>query len=106
MSTTEPDNRTQKARFAPGPWRVGIIASVTRPFCRDCDRLRLTADGQLRTCLFARHETDLRAPLRAGASDAELAQIIRSAVAGKQSGHGIDAVGFVQPERSMSAIGG
>jgi cyclic pyranopterin phosphate synthase len=92
--------------WAPGPWRVGIIASVTRPFCRDCDRLRLTADGQLRTCLVARHETDLRTPLRAGASDAELAQIIRSAVAGKQAGHGIDAAGFVQPERSMSAIGG
>jgi GTP 3',8-cyclase len=92
--------------WAPGPWRVGIIASVTRPFCRDCDRLRLTADGQLRTCLFARHETDLRAPLRAGASDAELAQIIRTAVAGKQAGHGIDAAGFVQPDRSMSAIGG
>jgi GTP 3',8-cyclase len=92
--------------WAPGPWRVGIIASVTRPFCRDCDRLRLTADGQLRTCLFARHETDLRTPLRAGASDAELAEIIRTAVAGKQSGHGIDAAGFVQPERSMSAIGG
>jgi cyclic pyranopterin phosphate synthase len=92
--------------WAPGPWRVGIIASVTRPFCRDCDRLRLTADGQLRTCLFAQHETDLRAPLRAGASDAELAQIIRTAVAGKQAGHGIDAAGFVQPDRSMSAIGG
>ncbi len=92
--------------WAPGSWRVGIIASVTRPFCRDCDRLRLTADGQLRTCLFARHETDLRGPLRAGASDAELAHIIRTAVAGKQAGHGIDAVGFVQPERSMSAIGG
>jgi cyclic pyranopterin phosphate synthase len=92
--------------WVPGPWRVGIIASVTRPFCRDCDRLRLTADGQLRTCLFARHETDLRGPLRAGASDAELAHIIRTAVAGKQAGHGIDAVGFVQPERSMSAIGG
>ncbi|HEV7192468.1 MAG TPA: GTP 3',8-cyclase MoaA [Jatrophihabitantaceae bacterium] len=88
------------------PARVGIIASVTRPFCRDCDRLRLTADGQLRTCLFARDETDLRGPLRAGASDAELAVLIADAVAGKQAGHGIGTAGFVQPIRTMSAIGG
>jgi cyclic pyranopterin phosphate synthase len=85
---------------------AGVIASVTRPFCRDCDRLRLTADGQLRTCLFAQTETDLRGPMRAGASDAELAGIIRTAVAGKQAGHGISAVDFVQPARTMSAIGG
>ena len=88
------------------PGRLGVIASVTRPFCRDCDRLRLTADGQLRTCLFARYETDLRGPLRAGADDAELAEIIRVAVAGKQAGHGIGEAGFVQPVRTMSAIGG
>jgi cyclic pyranopterin phosphate synthase len=86
--------------------RVGVIASVTRPFCRDCDRLRLTADGQLRTCLFAKDETDLRGPLRAGASDAEMGELIRIAVAGKQAGHGIDAADFVQPARTMSAIGG
>ena len=85
---------------------VGIIASVTRPFCRDCDRLRLTADGQLRTCLFAQSETDLRGPLRNGASDAELAALIVEAVAGKQAGHGISALDFVQPARTMSAIGG
>ncbi|WP_234971465.1 GTP 3',8-cyclase MoaA [Jatrophihabitans endophyticus] len=85
---------------------LGVIASVTRPFCRDCDRLRLTADGQLRSCLFAQDETDLRAPLRAGASDDELAELIRAAVAGKQAGHGIGAVDFVQPRRTMSAIGG
>ncbi len=88
------------------PGRVGIIASVTRPFCRDCDRLRLTADGQLRTCLFGDDETDLSGPLRAGASDLELAALIRTAVAGKQAGHGIDLAGFVQPVRPMSAIGG
>jgi cyclic pyranopterin phosphate synthase len=93
-------------RWAAHPGRLGIIASVTRPFCRDCDRLRLTADGQLRTCLFAQHETDLRAPLRAGAPDATIANLIREAVAGKQSGHGIDAADFVQPRRPMSAIGG
>jgi cyclic pyranopterin phosphate synthase len=86
--------------------RLGVIASVTRPFCRDCDRLRLTADGQLRTCLFARTETDLRGPLRNGASDAELADMIIAAVAEKQSGHGIGTATFVQPERTMSAIGG
>lgn len=95
-----------RASWAVAPGRLGVIASVTRPFCRDCDRLRLTADGQLRTCLFAQHETDLRGPLRAGASDTELAAIIRTAVAGKQAGHGIDATDFVQPVRTMSAIGG
>lgn len=92
--------------WAESTGRVGIIASVTRPFCRDCDRLRLTADGQLRTCLFAHTETDLRGPLREGASDAELGSIIRTAVAGKQAGHGIGAADFVQPARPMSAIGG
>ena len=92
--------------WAQQPGRVGVIASVTRPFCRDCDRLRLTADGQLRTCLFAQTETDLRGPLRAGASDAELGEIIKTAVAGKQAGHGIDNADFVQPTRTMSAIGG
>jgi cyclic pyranopterin phosphate synthase len=86
--------------------RLGVIASVTRPFCRDCDRLRLTADGQLRTCLFAQTETDLRGPLRAGASDAELAELIIAAVAEKQEGHGIGTSAFIQPERTMSAIGG
>jgi cyclic pyranopterin phosphate synthase len=92
--------------WAVAPGRVGVIASVTRPFCRDCDRLRLTADGQLRTCLFARDETDLRAPLRQGATADELGVIIARAVAGKQAGHGIGTASFVQPDRSMSAIGG
>ncbi len=95
--------------WAPAPdggHRVGIIASVTRPFCRDCDRLRLTADGQLRTCLFGHAETDLRGALRAGATDAELAELIRQAVRAKPAGHGINAPGFRQPERPMSAIGG
>ncbi|HTZ45471.1 MAG TPA: GTP 3',8-cyclase MoaA [Jatrophihabitans sp.] len=86
--------------------RVGVIASVTRPFCRDCDRLRLTADGQLRTCLFAHAETDLRGALRGGAGDGELAAIIRTAVAAKPAGHGISVAGFRQPDRPMSAIGG
>jgi cyclic pyranopterin phosphate synthase len=89
-----------------GPARVGVIASVTRPFCGACDRVRLTADGQVRNCLFAREESDLRAPLRAGASDAELAEQWRRAVAGKLPGHGINDPTFLQPDRPMSAIGG
>jgi cyclic pyranopterin phosphate synthase len=96
----------EHAAWAEPVGRLGIIASVTRPFCRDCDRLRLTADGQLRTCLFAQTETDLRGPLRAGADDTELAAIITAAVAEKQAGHGIGSAAFVQPVRTMSAIGG
>ena len=95
-----------RSDWAAGQARVGIIASVTRPFCRDCDRLRLTADGQLRSCLFAHQETDLRGALRAGRSDAEIAELIRAAVAAKPAGHGITAPGFRQPDRPMSAIGG
>ncbi len=89
-----------------GPARVGIIASVTRPFCGDCDRVRLTADGQVRNCLFAREESDLRTALRAGADDAELARRWQAAVATKQPGHGINDPSFLQPTRPMSAIGG
>jgi cyclic pyranopterin phosphate synthase len=85
---------------------VGIIAAVSKPFCGSCDRVRLTADGQIRTCLFSRTESDLRAPLRSGASDAELADQWLAAVAGKQAGHGIDDPSFLQPDRPMSAIGG
>ena len=89
-----------------GPARVGVIASVTRPFCGTCDRVRLTADGQVRNCLFARSESDLRGPLRAGADDAELAAAWRRAVAVKLPGHGINDPTFLQPDRPMSAIGG
>jgi cyclic pyranopterin phosphate synthase len=89
-----------------GPARVGVIASVTRPFCGNCDRVRLTADGQVRNCLFARSESDLRGPLRTGANDAELADRWRRAVAGKLPGHGINDPSFLQPDRPMSAIGG
>jgi GTP 3',8-cyclase len=89
-----------------GPATVGVIASVTRPFCGDCDRVRLTADGQVRNCLFAREESDLRAALRGGATDEELAARWRAAVAPKRAGHGIDDVSFLQPSRPMSAIGG
>ena len=89
-----------------GPGTVGIIASVTRPFCGDCDRVRLTADGQVRNCLFAREESDLRAAMRTGATDDELAQRWVTAMAGKRAGHGIDDPSFLQPDRPMSAIGG
>ena len=89
-----------------GPGTVGVIASVTRPFCGDCDRVRLTADGQIRNCLFAREESDLRTPLRAGASDEEIAERWVAALRGKRAGHGIDDPTFLQPDRPMSAIGG
>ena len=89
-----------------GPAKVGVIASVTRPFCGTCDRVRLTADGQIRNCLFARTESDLRTPLRAGASDEEISERWTRAVAVKLPGHGIDEPGFLQPSRPMSAIGG
>ncbi len=86
--------------------RIGVIASVTAPFCASCDRTRLTADGQIRTCLFSHSETDLRTPLRAGADDAELAALWTGAHSAKPAGHGIDDVGFHPPTRTMSAIGG
>ncbi|MFB7664752.1 GTP 3',8-cyclase MoaA [Kitasatospora sp. NPDC056138] len=89
-----------------GPAGVGVIASVTRPFCRACDRTRLTADGQVRNCLFATGETDLRTALRSGAGDAELAELWRAAMWGKKAGAGIDNPEFLQPDRPMSAIGG
>jgi len=89
-----------------GPARVGVIASVTRPFCGSCDRVRLTADGQVRNCLFARSESDLRSALRSGASDEEIALRWQAAVASKLPGHGINDPSFLQPDRPMSAIGG
>lgn len=89
-----------------GPQTVGVIGSVTRPFCGACDRVRLTADGQLRNCLFAREESDLRTPLRAGASDDELAERWERCIRAKLPGHGINDPGFLQPARPMSAIGG
>ena len=89
-----------------GPGRVGVIASVTRPFCGACDRVRLTADGQLRNCLFAREESDLRGAMRAGATDEELGARMRASLLAKLPGHGIDDPGFLQPTRPMSAIGG
>ncbi len=91
---------------AGNPARVGVIGSVTRPFCGDCDRTRLTADGQVRNCLFATEESDLRGLLRAGKPDADIARAWQVAMWGKRAGHGIDDPSFLQPARPMSAIGG
>jgi cyclic pyranopterin phosphate synthase len=88
------------------PALVGVIASVTQPFCGACDRTRLTADGQVRNCLFGQDETDLRGMLRSGAGDDEVADAWRMAMWGKRAGHGIDDPTFLQPARPMSAIGG
>lgn len=89
-----------------GPGVVGVIGSVTRPFCAACDRVRLTADGQVRNCLFARSESDLRTVMRSGGSDDDLAEVLMTAVWGKRAGHGIGDPDFEQPVRPMSAIGG
>ena len=105
----EPRELSATARvfsFADGEGRLGFIDPVSNPFCDDCDRIRLTAEGRLRTCLFSIGETDLRDPLRSGASDAELEQIIRDAVWRKELKHRVNDPGFVQPDRPMSAIGG
>jgi len=89
-----------------GPGRVGVIGSVTRPFCGACDRLRFTADGQLRNCLFAQTETDLRGAMRSGADDARLVEMMRGSLMAKKAGHGMNDPSFLQPTRPMSAIGG
>jgi len=97
-------------RYLDGCGTVGVIPTVTKPFCGDCDRVRLTADGQFRTCLFATDEYDVRALLRSGASDAsiddEIEALVRRAVGAKWAGHAIGQVSFVRPRRSMSQIGG
>jgi cyclic pyranopterin phosphate synthase len=92
--------------YADGGGRVGVIASVTRPFCASCDRIRLTAEGQLRNCLFSVRETDLRGILRGGGSDDDLAAAIETEVGHKWAGHSIGQVHFIRPARSMSQIGG
>jgi cyclic pyranopterin phosphate synthase len=93
-------------RFVDGKGQIGFINPVSEPFCADCNRIRITSDGRLRTCLFSLGETDLRQPLRDGSSDAEIEQIIRAAVYRKELKHRVDEPGFIQPQRTMSAIGG
>jgi cyclic pyranopterin phosphate synthase len=102
----DPHATARVHRFADGQGSIGFINPVSEPFCGDCNRIRLTADGRLRTCLFSLNETDLRAVLRAGAGDDELEQIIRTAVWAKELKHHVNEPGFVQPARTMSAIGG
>ena len=102
----EPHATARVYRFADGRGSIGFINPVSEPFCGDCNRIRLTADGRLRTCLFSLNETDLRTPLREGADDAELEQIVRDAVWRKELKHHVNEPGFVQPARTMSAIGG
>ena len=102
----EPHATARVYRFADGRGKIGFINPVSEPFCGDCNRVRLTADGRLRTCLFSLNETDLRTPLRQGASDAELELIIRAAVWRKELKHHVGEPGFIQPDRTMSAIGG
>jgi cyclic pyranopterin phosphate synthase len=107
----EPEPRAPSAtarvyRFADGQGRIGFIDPVSDPFCGDCDRIRLTADGKLRTCLFSLGETDLLGPLRAGATDDDVEALVRDAVWRKELKHRVNEPGFVQPARSMSAIGG
>ncbi|MBI4577763.1 MAG: GTP 3',8-cyclase MoaA [Planctomycetes bacterium] len=103
---SDPSDPASLWGFADGVGKVGFIASVTEPFCEHCDRVRITADGKLRNCLFSTAETDLRGPLRSGASDEELAAIMLDAVALKGPGHAIGLAGFRQPARAMNAIGG
>jgi cyclic pyranopterin phosphate synthase len=102
----EPSATARVYRFADGQGQIGFIDPVSDPFCGDCNRIRLTADGKLRTCLFSLHETDLRAPLRDGSTDDEIVAIIRAAVWKKELKHHVNEAGFVQPLRTMSAIGG
>jgi cyclic pyranopterin phosphate synthase len=103
---TKPSSTARRFRFADGAGEIGFVNPVSEPFCSSCDRIRLTADGQLRTCLFSRREWDLRAPLREGASDEDVAALIRFAVRHKELKHRINEPGFVRASRSMSQIGG
>jgi cyclic pyranopterin phosphate synthase len=102
----EPHATARIYRFADGHGKIGFINPVSEPFCGDCNRIRLTAEGKLRTCLFSLNETNLRDPIRDGASDDELESIIREAVWLKELKHHVGEPGFVQPTRTMSAIGG
>ncbi len=102
----DPSAPARTYRYRDGGGRVGVIASVTRPFCGTCDRIRLTADGQIRTCLFSHREYDFRRAMREGASDERIEELLRAAVLRKEPGHLINQPAFVQPTRGMSAIGG
>jgi cyclic pyranopterin phosphate synthase len=102
----KPSSTARRFRFADGAGEIGFVNPVSEPFCSSCDRIRLTADGQLRTCLFSRREWDLKTPLRDGSSDEEIEGLIRWAVSHKELKHKINEPGFVRASRSMSQIGG
>ena len=102
----EPSSTARVWRFADGSGSIGLVSPVSEPFCADCNRIRITAEGKLRTCLFSLNETDLRAPLRSGASDDDLEELVRGAVWRKELKHHVGEPGFIQPARTMSAIGG
>ncbi len=102
----KPSSTARRFRFADGAGEVGFVNPVSEPFCSTCDRIRLTADGQLRTCLFSRREWDLKTPLREGADDRDIEELLRFAVAHKELKHKINEPGFVKASRSMSQIGG
>ncbi len=102
----KPSSTARRFRFADGAGELGFVSPVSEPFCSTCDRIRLTADGRLRTCLFSRAEWDLKSPLREGADDAEVAALVRRAVQRKELKHRINEAGFVRASRSMSQIGG
>jgi cyclic pyranopterin phosphate synthase len=102
----DPHATARVFRFADGHGEIGFVSPVSEPFCADCNRIRLTADGKLRTCLFSIHETDLRGPLRDGASDADIEALVRDAVWRKELKHHVNEPGFRPPSRTMSAIGG
>lgn len=106
VSTAPLSSPARVFRFRDGVGDIGVIASVSEPFCFACDRIRITPEGKLRTCLFSVGETDLKGPMRAGASDEQIAAIVRDAVSRKEAGHGINDPEFVKPKRAMYAIGG
>ena len=102
----DPHSPASEFMFADGVGNIGFIASVSRPFCMSCDRFRITADGKLRNCLFSLEESDVKAMLRAGALDAQIAHAIRDSIAAKKEGHEINTARFIQPKRPMYSIGG
>lgn len=106
MATTDGTAPAEEYAYADGNGRLGIIASVSKPFCAHCNRIRITAEGKLRNCLFALDEIDVKTPMRGGATDAELAELIRTSVAGKWAGHQINSDHFLRPQRTMHSIGG
>jgi len=106
VDNADPRAPAQEFRYTDGGGQIGIIASVSRPFCLSCNRIRLTADGKLRNCLFALDEVDVKSLLRGGAPDAEIADVIRKNVTAKWEGHEINTARFIKPLRTMHAIGG